>query len=77
MEEPAPPGSLGSHTCDKTVLPGDGRQVVAVDVSIKLKDLSRLKCHINGGGWKMKKKKTQFFGGRNYTICKNQCTCIL
>lgn len=32
-----------SHTCDETVLPGDGGQVVAVDVALKLKDFSRLK----------------------------------
>lgn len=48
MKSPALPGSLGSHTCDKAVLPGDGRQVVAVDVSIKLKDFSRLKRHNMG-----------------------------
>lgn len=32
-----------SHTCDETVLPGNGGQVVAVDVALKLEDFSGLK----------------------------------
>ena len=36
-------GCIHTHTCNETVLPGDGGQVVAVDVALKLKHFSRLK----------------------------------
>lgn len=36
-------GCIHTHTCNETVLPGDGGQVVAVDIALKLKDFSRLK----------------------------------
>lgn len=32
-----------THTCNETVLPGDGGEVVAVDIALKLKDFCRLK----------------------------------
>ncbi|KAG7223387.1 hypothetical protein INR49_032214 [Caranx melampygus] len=39
---------FNTRTCDETVLPGDGGEVVAVDVALKLKDFSRLKNRKEG-----------------------------
>lgn len=32
-----------AHTCNETMLPGNGGQVVAVDIALKLKNFSGLK----------------------------------
>lgn len=37
--------STQTYTCNETVLPGNGRQMVAVDITLKLKDFSRLSNH--------------------------------
>lgn len=35
--------TVSTHTCNETVLPGDGRHVMAVDIALEVKGFSRLK----------------------------------
>lgn len=61
-----------THTCNETVFPGNGGQVVAVDIALKQKDFSRLKNQ------KSKRKRGSVSYGRNSAISMfSACVCML